>query len=86
MLATFFRLVLFAFIAYVVFLFLRIARGLKQARGQAGPQPPRPVESVMVKDEVCGTYIPRDEALTEIRDGREHYFCSEECRRRLKSR
>jgi YHS domain-containing protein len=40
----------------------------------------------MVKDEVCGTYIPREEALTEVRDGIEHFFCSEECRRKLKAR
>jgi YHS domain-containing protein len=86
MVAAIFRLILFAFIAYVVFLFLRITRGLKQARRQAGPKAPGRVEGVMVKDEICGTYIPRDQALTEVRDGVEHYFCSEECRRRLKTR
>jgi len=86
MVAAFFRFVLFAFIAYVVFLFLRINRGLKQARRQAGPRTPGPVEGVMVKDEICGTYIPRDQALTEVRDGVIFYLCSEECRRRLKTR
>jgi YHS domain-containing protein len=35
----------------------------------------------MVKDEICGTYVPREEALTAFRDGVEHHFCSEECRR-----
>jgi YHS domain-containing protein len=86
MVTALFRLILFAFIAYVVFLVLRISRGLKQDRRQAGPRTPGPVEGVMVKDEICGTYIPRDEALTEVRDGAVHYFCSEECRRRLKAR
>ena len=86
MVAAFFRFILFAFIAYVIFLVLRVTRGLKQARRQAAPRTPEPVEGVMVKDEICGTYIPRDEALTEVRDGAVRYFCSEECRRRLKAR
>jgi len=79
------RLILFAFIAYVAFLFVRIFRGVKKIRAGAEAQPPRPVQGEMVKDEICGTYIPREEALTEFRDGVEHYFCSEDCRRKLKS-
>jgi uncharacterized protein len=85
MVAALLRLVLFAFIAYVAFLFLRIFRGAKRMGQRTGP-PPREVQGVMVKDEICGTYIPRDIALTEVRDGVEHYFCSEECRRRLRDR
>jgi YHS domain-containing protein len=49
-------------------------------------QAPREVQGVMVKDEICGVYIPRDAALREVRDGVEHFFCSEECRRKLKAR
>jgi len=84
MVAAFLRLVLFALIATVAFLFLRIYRGVKRIRQQPGHQAPREVQGVMVKDEVCGTYIPRDDALIEVRDGVERYFCSEECRRRLR--
>ncbi len=50
-------------------------------RGQATRQ----VRGEMVKDEICNTYIPREEALTEVRDGQERCFCSEECRRKSKS-
>ena len=84
MVAAFLRFVLFAFVAYVAFLFLRIYLGLKRPRSKT--EAPRQVQGVMVKDEVCGTYIPRDEALTEVHDGVEHFFCSEECRRKLKAR
>jgi YHS domain-containing protein len=79
------RLILFAFIAYVAFLFVRIYRGVKKIRAGAQARPPRSVRGEMVKDEICGTYIPREEALTEFRDGAERYFCSEDCRRKLKS-
>jgi uncharacterized protein len=82
MVVAFLRLVLFAFVAYVAFLFLRIYLGLKRPRPQTPER--REVRGVMVKDEICGTYIPREEALTEFRDGVEHHFCSEECRRKFK--
>lgn len=86
MVAAFFRFILFAFIAYVAFLFVRVYRGLRRMRQQTNPQAPREVQGVMVKDEICGTYIPREEALIEVRDGVEHFFCSEECRRQLRPR
>jgi len=76
------RFVLFLIIAYVVFLFLRIYKGLKRAGTRS--RSPRQVRGVMVKDEICDTYIPREEALTDIRGGVEHYFCSEECRRKFR--
>jgi uncharacterized protein len=40
---------------------------------------------VMVKDDVCNTYIPKEEAIREVRDGRERFFCSEECRRKSRA-
>ena len=79
------RLILFAFIAYVAFLFVRVYYGLKKLRPKARTGPRGGVRGAMVKDEVCGTYIPRDEALTEVRDGVERYFCSEECRRKSRA-
>lgn len=86
MVAAFLRFVLLAVVAYFAFLILRIYLSLKPRRPQTGTQAPREAQGEMVKDEICGTYIPRDEALTEVRDGVEHYFCSEECRRKLKAR
>lgn len=84
MVAAFLRFILFILVAYFVFLALRLYAAFKRmktaARGQG--RPASKVQGVMVKDEVCGTYIPREEALTEVRDGVEHYFCSEECRRK----
>jgi YHS domain-containing protein len=77
----FFRFVLFFFLAYVAFLFIRIYLGLKRAAKRPRPAP-RQVRGEMVKDEVCNTYIAREEALTGVRDGAECYFCSEECRRK----
>ena len=81
MIAGVFRLVLFAFIFYLAFLAIRIFRLMtRRGKPSAGP---RPLQGEMVKDEICNTYIPKEEALREVRDGREHFFCSGECRRRF---
>lgn len=37
----------------------------------------------MVKDEMCNTYLPKENALKIKVDGQEHYFCSKECRDRF---
>ncbi|MGQ9470083.1 MAG: YHS domain-containing protein [Candidatus Aminicenantales bacterium] len=37
----------------------------------------------MVKDEICQTYLPEEEALQEKSEGKIYYFCSETCRRRF---
>lgn len=35
----------------------------------------------LVKDPVCGTYVPLKSAVSAIRDGKTVYFCSENCRK-----
>jgi len=34
----------------------------------------------MVKDEVCGVYLPKDEALKVDIEGKVYYFCSQKCK------
>lgn len=71
-------------ILLVVRLVLRFVGGLMQGlRGT--PSPPRvdtPRNPVpLVKDPVCGTYLPKDRAI--VGGGSPPvYFCSETCRRR----
>jgi YHS domain-containing protein len=81
MLRGLFRLVFYFFIFYVVYLVIRIYRGATRPRKE--PEPPRQVQGVMVKDDVCNMYIPKETALREVRKGEEHFFCSEECRRKF---
>jgi uncharacterized protein len=82
MIAGLFRLVFYIFLIYLAYLVIRVFRSLTRPRK---PSPPRQIQGVMVKDDVCNTYIPRDEAIREVRDGRERFFCSEECRRRSRA-
>ncbi len=52
---------------------------LAQRENSAGRRPA--IADVLVQDPVCGAYVPRRQALSHHRDGREFFFCSEECRR-----
>lgn len=55
-----------------------VVRGL---RGEPAPGRPRPGGAVdLVRDPVCGTFVPRDGALRGRREGREAFFCSAACR------
>jgi hypothetical protein len=78
------------FAIYLVLFFLalgvlRVARLLLDAGpGRRRPSPPQ-VESEMVRDPVCGTWIDRRLALAGIRAGRSVPVCSEKCRRALEA-
>ena len=80
MLAGLFRLFFFVFVIYLVYLVIRIYRALTHTR--KSPPSPKQVQRVMVKDDVCNTYLPKEEAIRDVQNGQERFFCSEECRRK----
>jgi len=53
------------------------ARG-EQRPGRRGGTPVK-----LVRDPVCGTYVPPRAALSVTSGGSTHYFCSEECREKF---
>lgn len=77
------RILLYAILAYVV---LSIIKGIAASFAPRTPRPPRSsLPDALVKDEVCGTFLPRREAIRDIIDGRECFFCSQECRTKAKA-
>jgi hypothetical protein len=64
------------FVAAVVRGYQGVPEGPRDTVGNAGP----PVE--LVRDEVCGTYVPRSRALLAEVGGRSAHFCSAGCRDR----
>ena len=50
------------------------------ARGGQGRSNARTSAVKLVRDPVCGTYVPPRAALSLTAAGSTHYFCSEECR------
>ena len=77
----FLKLIAYALLAGIIYLVIRFFSALNVRRT---PIPPRKkTRGVMVKDEICNTYLPKDEAIREIYQGREHFFCSEACRQKF---
>jgi len=78
-------------IAFIFILFstvmsiVRSLFGAAQARTsmrEAEQEPERPsISSHLVKDPVCGTYIPEETAIR----AKNTFFCSEECRRKYRT-
>jgi len=63
--------------------FWKVVDGMLEAAGgttrqRAKSRGPAPVK--LVKDPVCGTWVPPEEQLSAIADGSTYYFCSERCR------
>ena len=78
------------FLLRIIPLFLIIMVALSFLRKIMNPQPPRRQATPggspqatrggkLVKDPVCGTYIPPDGSPTASVEGEVYYFCSEDC-------
>ncbi|MEJ2069959.1 MAG: YHS domain-containing protein [Syntrophobacterales bacterium] len=79
-----FRLILGLLLGYMVY---RVVRKLREMFTIAGPTqqaPKMPQPDVLVQDPVCGTFIPRQEALKFTKDGQDYFFCSEGCLKRFR--
>ena len=74
-------LVRIIFYAFLFWMILKVVNFFT-SQGQSRKRPPQKkrLSGVMVKDEICNTYIPKEEAIREVRGGREYFFCSRECR------
>lgn len=75
------RFLLMAAIFYLVIQLFRFFHNLK--RYSQNDSSKRSLPGLMVKDKVCGLYLPEEEALKEKIDGQIYYFCSQECKQRF---
>ncbi|MBI4455636.1 MAG: YHS domain-containing protein [Acidobacteria bacterium] len=41
------------------------------------------IRGIMMKDPVCGIYVDVNSALISKRNGKDFYFCSEDCRKKF---
>ena len=78
------RFALYLVLFFFVLAVLRIARVLLNA-GSVRRRSSGRVESEMVRDPVCGTWIDRRVALAGTRAGQSVPVCSEKCRQALEA-
>lgn len=78
------RFIYWALIIYFVYLVWKFIQSprKKPVRTQPSQRPPQ----MMVKDETCNTYLPVEDAIKEISEGREYFFCSKDCRQKFLDR
>ncbi|MDH3454088.1 MAG: transcriptional regulator [Desulfuromonadales bacterium] len=70
------------------FLIYTVYQIIKQALLKP-PAPPAEKTSrgeEMIQDPECGTYVPRNDAVTAQHKGTTHYFCSTDCRDKYQKR
>jgi len=82
MLQGLFKIVLYGFLIYLAYLLYRFFKALSRVKKIRSNQS-RPSSRKMVKDEHCNTYLPQEDALREVIEGKEYYFCSKECRQKF---
>lgn len=75
------KIILYALLFYIVYHLIRFFRILGKAK-KSSPTTRRS-SGLMVKDEICNTYLPKEDAIKEVFDGKEYYFCSNECRQKF---
>jgi uncharacterized protein len=81
MVAGILKIILYAFFAYIIFVIFRFLRALSKA--SRPPRESKRASGIMVKDETCNTYVPKENAIREVYKGKEYYFCSRECRQKF---
>jgi YHS domain-containing protein len=75
------KLILYALLAYGVYMIIRFFSRLNQSARTPSTQ--QKTSGVMVKDETCNTYLPKEDAIKEIHEGKEYFFCSDACRQKF---
>lgn len=70
------RLVILIILIYILY---RLIRSVYKGKGKITRTPDGEIIDVMIQDPFCEKYIPRREAVRKIIQGKEYFFCSEEC-------
>ena len=81
MLIYLFRLIFYFLVAYVFIKLIRFFLNPAASRRKVNPPPPK--QGLMVKDEACNTYLPKEDAIRLNFEGKEHYFCSNACKQKF---
>ncbi len=78
---------LFIFLGLLILLYYLVKGWISPSKArQMDPGGGWELESEMVKDPHCQTYIPKNSAIFARIDGREYYFCSRQCMKEFKGK
>ncbi|TBV81051.1 MAG: YHS domain-containing protein [Desulfobulbaceae bacterium] len=80
------KIIILLILIYLLYRLYMHARKKRVAARKKGRQVQGEISDVLVQDSVCGAYVPRGQALIRHHDGREFFFCSEQCCREFEQR
>jgi len=81
MLYGFYRLLFYGLLIYLIYKILRFFQS--PGKNRRNVSAPKKKSGLMVKDKMCNTYLPKENAIREVHKGKEYFFCSDECRRKF---
>ena len=81
MLSGLFKIIFYALLVYVVYQIVRFFQSTKARK--KSPHVSKHASGKMVKDEICNTYLPEEDAFKETYQEKEYYFCSKECQEKF---
>ena len=67
-----FRLIYYAFLVYIIYVIVRFFQNLNKRKKPSDHR--ASLSGMMVKDENCNTYLPKEDATREILDGKEYFL------------
>lgn len=76
------RILILAVLIYIGYRLLRNSFSTKEGPDpseKSAPGPSDQLTDVLVEDPVCGTLVPREQAVKLEHDGETFYFCSQKC-------
>ncbi|MCG6538364.1 MAG: YHS domain-containing protein [Syntrophales bacterium LBB04] len=75
------RFIIYMFLFYLAYKFLKGLFGAKEASYQEFPGQPREASNGddLVEDPYCHTYVPMSDAYKKSLNGKTIYFCSKKC-------
>jgi len=80
------RIIFYALLVYFVLKIFRFIQALGKRTIPTAKRPSKNLSGVMVKDEICQTYLPKEDAIKELKEGKEYFFCSRECQNKFLKR
>lgn len=75
------RAIFYIVLFYIIFKIIRFFSALNKA--SKSPSSKKQISGTMVKDETCNTYLPKEDAIRYVHQGKEYFFCSETCKKKF---
>ncbi|MBN1225315.1 MAG: YHS domain-containing protein [Candidatus Aminicenantes bacterium] len=75
------RFIAYALLGYIAYLLFRFFTTVN--KGSRRPKSIKSQSGLMVKDETCNIYLPKEDAIKVTFEGKDYFFCSDDCKQKF---